>query len=187
MITPKTAMRFAVADPPYPGMSRLYKGHPDYAGEVDHRELIDRLGDYDGWALCTASTTLRHVLSLCPAELDVRIMAWVKPFASFKPGVNPAYTWEPVIFHGGRKRSRERPTVKDHHVESITMRRGLVGAKPVGFCLWLFDCLGAEPGDDLHDLFPGTGAVGEAWRIFRERESGVMESGLWELDGKEAL
>jgi hypothetical protein len=39
-----TPIRFAYADPPYIGQSkRLYGDHPDYAGEVDHAELIDRL------------------------------------------------------------------------------------------------------------------------------------------------
>jgi hypothetical protein len=44
----------AYADPPYIGQSKKhYKDHEDYAGEVDHGALIDRLiADYpDGWAL----------------------------------------------------------------------------------------------------------------------------------------
>lgn len=32
-------MRIAYADPPYPGQSKLYRNHPDYAGEVDHAAL----------------------------------------------------------------------------------------------------------------------------------------------------
>jgi hypothetical protein len=36
-------VRLAYADPPYPGRAHLYADHPDYAGEVDHRELISRL------------------------------------------------------------------------------------------------------------------------------------------------
>lgn len=156
-------MRFCIADPPYPGMSRLYKDHPDYAGEVDHAELIEQLRGFDAWALCTASTTLHIVLPLCP---EVRIGAWVKPFASFKPGVNPAYAWEPVLFFGGRKRERSERTVRDWHAENITLKRGLTGAKPEGFCFWLFDLLGAVPGDELTDLFPGTGAVTAAWERY---------------------
>lgn len=46
--------RFAYADPPYPGQSAKHYGdHPDFAGEVDHDELIERLLGYDGWALST--------------------------------------------------------------------------------------------------------------------------------------
>ena len=47
-------MRFAYADPPYPGQARRhYKHHPDFDGEVDHGALIERLMDEfpDGWAL----------------------------------------------------------------------------------------------------------------------------------------
>jgi len=46
-------VRVAYADPPYPGCAHLYKDHPDYAGEVDHAELIDRMEREfpDGWAL----------------------------------------------------------------------------------------------------------------------------------------
>jgi hypothetical protein len=34
----------ALADPPYPGQSKKhYADHPDYAGEVDHAELVERL------------------------------------------------------------------------------------------------------------------------------------------------
>ena len=112
--------------------------------------------DYpDGWALSTASTTLQYVLSLCPP--DVRLGAWVKPFASFKPGVNPAYAWEPVIFHGGRKRTdRTELTVRDWISASITLQRGLVGAKPLEFNRWIRDLLGVQSGDELTDLYPGT-------------------------------
>lgn len=152
-------MRFAIADPPYPGQAHRY---PEQT-EVDHAELVARLvRDYpDGWALCTASTTLASVLALCPP--DVRIGAWVKPFASFKPGVNPAYAWEPVIWRGGRKRERSQPTARDWVSANITLRRGLVGAKPEAFCCWLFELLNARPGDLIDDLYPGTKAVTTAW------------------------
>lgn len=153
-------MKYAYADPPYPGMAHFYKDHPDYAGEVDHAELVERLCSEftDGWALSTASTTLAQVLSLCPA--DVRIAAWVKPFASFKPGVNPGYCWEPVIFRGGRRRTdKTEATVRDFLAAPITLRKGLTGAKPEAFCRWILDLLGYRDGDDIVDLFPGTGTM----------------------------
>jgi hypothetical protein len=43
------------------------------------------------------------------------------------------------------------------------MRRGFPGAKPDKFCFWLFEGLNLTPEDEFHDLFPGSGAVGEAW------------------------
>ena len=44
-----------------------------------------------------------------------------------------------------------------------------LGAKPDGFSRWLFAILNAEPSDDLHDLYPGTGAVTESWDAYRRQ------------------
>lgn len=164
-------MRVAYADPPYPGQAaKHYADHPAYGGEVDHTGLVRRLMTEfpDGWALSTASTTLRQVLLDCPSS--VRIGAWVKPFASFKPNVNPAYAWEPVIFSGGRQpRSRTEATVRDWCSTPITLQRGLTGAKPEAVCFWVFAFLGLQPGDELVDLFPGTGAVTRAWQRWQHQ------------------
>lgn len=161
-------MRFAYADPPYVGQSRKIYG----GAEVNHRLLIAHLCDEftDGWAMSCSTPSLRHLLPLCPD--DIRIGSWVKPFAVFKPNVNPAYAWEPVIFHGGRPRtSRDEATVRDWVSANITLRRGTPGAKPQAFCHWVFDFLNLRTGDALVDLFPGSGAVGEAWARYQERFS----------------
>lgn len=163
-------MRFAYADPPYLGCGKLYVAHHTDASDCDrpewHRALIDRLcGEYpDGWALSASSPSLRVLLPMCPD--DVRIASWVKPFAVFKPNVHPAYAWEPVLFRGGRKRTRKDATPRDWHSENITLRKGLTGAKPAGFSLWLLDLLNvrADLGDTIDDLFPGTGSVLSAWK-----------------------
>lgn len=42
----------------------------------------------------------------------------------------------------------------------------VVGAKPAVFCRWLFGLIGAEAGDELVDLFPGSGGVERAWRFY---------------------
>ena len=155
-------MRIGYADPPYPGCAHMYAGHPDYAGEVDHAALIDRLAaDFDGWALSTSSSALRDLLPLCPVK--TRVGAWVKPFCSFKPGQTVAWAWEPVLFVPARARPRSEPTVRDWVSCNITLRKGLVGVKPDEVCRWLFEVLGMVPGDELHDLFPGSGAVSRAW------------------------
>lgn len=152
----------AYADPPYPGQAQRHYG----CAEVDHAALVERLcAEFpDGWALSTSSPALRDVLALCPA--DVRVAAWVKPFASFKPGVNPAYAWEPVVWRGGRKRARTEATARDWVAASIVLRRGVAGAKPEAFCLWLFDLLGLRPSDQFVDLFPGSGTVTAAWNRY---------------------
>lgn len=154
-------MRFAYADPPYLGQGSRYD-HPEastWNSPLTHQHLIERLvSEYpDGWALSLSSPSLRELLPFCPP--DVRVMAWVKPFAVFKPNVNPAYAWEPVIVRGGRKGDRERATVRDWVSAVITLKKGLVGAKPPEFCRWILDVLGYEEGDELDDLFPGTGIM----------------------------
>ncbi len=158
-------LRVAYADPPYVGQAKKQYGRQ----EVDHAELVSSLvRDYpDGWALSCSSPSLKEILAYCPE--DVRVMAWVKPFCSFKPNVNPAYAWEPVIVRGGRKRTRDVETVRDWVSEPITLQRGLVGVKPRAFCFWLFSVMNLEAGDTLDDLYPGSGAVTEAWEEWQGR------------------
>src|SRR4051812_33400847 len=116
------AVKFAYADPPYLGYASMYaKLHPDamvWDDPETHRALIGRLAEEypDGWAMSLSSPSLRTILPMCPP--DVRVMAWVKPFAVFRGRVNPAYAWEPVIMRGGRKRSRWEETLRDWVSES---------------------------------------------------------------------
>lgn len=175
-------MRFAYADPPYLGCCGLYDHyHPDGRcwDDLDtHEALIEHLvGEYpDGWALSLSTPSLADILPMCP--YDVRIGAWVKSFCAFKKGVRPAYAWEPVIFWRGRNPNNGHPhkppvkggkqnTPKDFLVvdapaikEGITLRKGLTGAKPEKVCRWVLDLLNVQPGDEVDDLFPGTGVMG---------------------------
>jgi len=163
-------MRFAYADPPYYGYAVKFYGdlHPEAAvyDTLDgHKALIDRLAEFDGWALSMTSGNLKDILPLCPR--DARVTAWVKPFASYKKGVGVAYAWEPVVVHGGRRRTLEQQTVRDWFAEGITLKRGFVGAKPARVIHWILEMLGAQPEDEVIDMFPGSGAVTEAltrWR-----------------------
>jgi hypothetical protein len=161
-------MRVAYADPPYPRQAKKhYEDHVDYAGEVDHPALIERLSNEfpDGWALSTNPGELRWILPLCPDKY--RVLAWVKPFAAWKRNHWPAYAWEPVILVGGRSLYGTQETPRDFISEPITMKRGVSGAKPLAFCLWLFSCLGLQHDDEFVDLFPGSGAVGDAWVTYK--------------------
>jgi hypothetical protein len=153
-------------------MAKKHYSHDPRCAEVDHQELIERLNQYDAWALSLSSPTLKIILPMCPA--DVRVMAWVKPFASFKPNVNPAYSWEPVIVRGGRKRDRKEKTVRDWVSANITLKKGLSGAKPEAFCFWLFTVLGMLPNDQFDDLFPGTGIVSQCWE--RSKQSLALDT-----------
>ena len=161
--------KFAYADPPYLGQGKRRYGklHSEavvYDTIDGHKKLVERLVDEypDGWAMSLSSPSLRAILPLCPS--DVRVMAWAKPFAVFKPGVGLAYTWEPVIIRGGRKITRQERTIKDHLIESITLKKGLCGAKPLRFCTWVLAALNVKSGDSLDDIFPGTAIMGEAFK-----------------------
>jgi hypothetical protein len=145
----------------------MYRGHKDYAGEVDHAALVKRLeSEFDGYVLHTSSVALPEVLPLLTPPF--RVMAWVKPFAAFKRNVPVAYAWEPVIVRALRKPkvAGASQVMRDWLAENITMKRGLTGAKPRKVCWWLFEVAGAESDDEFHDLFPGTGAVAAAWRAW---------------------
>lgn len=174
-MSPSGTRRFAYADPPYPGQARrLYGTHPDFAGEVDHAELIpDLLARYpDGWALSTSVRALPAVLRLCPDR--VLVCCWLKRATSPPMGDNRHYSWEPVILC-----DTPNPTSPTRmHCEVATDRYEfrpkpdgyVIGAKPRGFCFWLFDAMGIRPEDEFVDLFPGSGAVTEAWHEWRAQQ-----------------
>jgi hypothetical protein len=164
-------LRLAYADPPYPGTARrYYRQHPDFGGEVDHAQLVARLvQDYpDGWALSTSAEALPAVLASCPDR--VRVAAWFRgerPTRSYRP----LTAWEPVVYFAGRARLS---AIAERRLDALvyvararrTDRRRVVGSKPAAFCWWLFDLLGALPGDELVDLFPGSGGVARAWSAY---------------------
>lgn len=168
-------MRFAIADPPYFGQGKKLYGHLHAdAGAYDKVEtwaaLIERLNGYDGWVLHMTSGNLHDILPLCPR--GARVMAWVKPFASFKPGVGVAYAWEPVVVNGGRRRTRKQDTVRDWCAVNIALQKGLTGAKPRAVVWWLLEVLNVVPDDEIEDLFPGSGEVANAIGVWREAQTG---------------
>lgn len=168
-------MRFCYADPPYPGQAKRY-AHDQRHAEVDPVELMLRLErEYpDGWAMSTSSPALRVIAPAMPE--GARIAAWCKTFSNMKPWVWPTYAWEPVIFHPG-KAQRDRPTPFDYFQSMPTMKN-FMGAKPAEFCFWIFDMLGARQGDELVDLFPGTGAVSQAWEFYQRTIAPPAEAPL---------
>lgn len=167
-------MRLGYADPPYFGCGKLYAAHHpdalDWDNPQEHVRLVERLmGEFDGWVLHASATPDSQAL-YAPLMLKTgaRHCAWVKGFAAFKRNVPVGYAWEPVFIKPGRKPVvSKRLVMRDWIQESITLRRGLTGAKPAAVCHWAFELAAARPDDELSDLFPGTGAVTEAWRTWR--------------------
>jgi len=169
-------LRFAYADPPYPGLSsKYYRDESTYAGEVDHAALVASLTmSFDGWALSTSSRALRDILPMCPP--GARVAAWVKPHGASPLTYGPHSCWEPVIVVPGRNL---RPGVRDW-LSALPARGGgtLPGRKPIAFCAWLFSLLGMQAGDELVDLFPGTGIVGRSWAELSRRTCATSGAGV---------
>lgn len=155
-------IRVAYADPPYPGLAaKYYRDETSYAGEVDHVALVSSLLEQfpDGWALSTSRRALRFILPLCPES--AHLCPWVKPIPPRGTTKGLHTTWEALIVVGGRQRA---PGLRDWLLAKPAKDGGtLVGRKPLAFCGFLFDALGLMPGDELVDLYPGTGIVGRAW------------------------
>jgi len=165
---PAGPMRFAYADPPYPGKAGYYVERQ----EVDHRALIARLEREfpDGWALSTSAAALRDVLPMCPAS--TRVCVWrrrVRPTRSRRA----LSAWEPLLVVGGRELDASAPQelldVLDYRGRYDSFPDALVGMKPPEFAVWMFRQLGAAPGDELRDVFPGSGAIGRAWSLYASR------------------
>ena len=169
-------LRFAYADPPYPGLAaRYYRDQPDFAGEVDHASLLQQLQMYDGWALSTSARALRAILPLCPP--NARVCAWVKPHGVSTRTYGLHNAWEPVVVVPGRHLRPGRPDF----ISAYPARGGgtLPGRKPETFCVWLFGLLGILPGDSLDDMYPGTGIVERSWeQICRYSSSDGSTAGV---------
>lgn len=157
-------MRFAYADPPYPGKAGLY---PERR-EVDHAALVARLreGYPDGWALSTSSGALLDVWRLCP---DARLAVWVRPIRPTRSAL-PLDAFEVLLIAGGRPLPTEDPqritNVLDYRGRFRAHPDAVIGMKPPAFATWMFEQLGARAGDELVDLYPGSGAIGRAWDRF---------------------
>lgn len=161
--------RLAYADPPYPGRAHLYADHPDYAGEVDHRELLERLREYDGWALSTNAESMYWLLPLCGPS--ARVLAWVKHTVTVG--------WEPLIVKSARRPDGVRDWLQcepDSYQWREKPDSYVIGQKPAAFCRWMFAWLGADPADELDDLFPGSGQVTRVWNEWREQPALPLEA-----------
>lgn len=178
-IAPK---KFAYADPPYLGRGEYYRAHHPDAMSWDkletHQKLIERLqAEYpDGWVMSLSEKSLRTILPMCPE--DARVCAWITANARFAGNQVPVRRhFEPVILVGGRDYTetgnraadyavtKQEPTGEPRYrMVKSDLRSGktFVGRKPQAFARWMLDLLGAQPGDTVDDLFPGSGAIGIA-------------------------
>ena len=72
------------------------------------------------------------------------------------------FAWEPVLLYGGRKENKRKPMVRDWYSGVPTRLKGLPGAKSDAYNNWILQLLNFQAGDELDDLFPGTGGMQSA-------------------------
>lgn len=185
-------MKLCIADPPYLGRAvRWYgaggcgdgygKGQADNHPEAHiwddpktHQMLVHDLEEqYDGWAIAMSVHSLSTYLQIIETDSrnGIRVCVWHKPSA-VQSGSRISNNWEPVLIRvptsrkgwaSGRQRTTDVATINPP-------RHGFVGAKPVEWTHWILDLLGYEDGDEVVDLFHGSGNVTlalETPRLFR--------------------
>lgn len=159
-------MRFCYADPPYFGMGKkMYAATHDNAliwdEQQTHIDLVAYLTENfpEGWALSCNPKDLPWLLPHCPEE--VRVCVWTKTFHQIRP-TTVQFAWEPVLLHRGRKDHKRKPMVRDWLSCATARKKGLQGAKPDAFNDWILLLLNAQAGDEVVDLFPGSGGLSAA-------------------------
>jgi hypothetical protein len=170
--------RYAYADPPYPGQAKRYGP----GTEVNHELLIAHLREFDGWALSTSAAALRDVWNLCP---EARCAAWSKTFAR-NGWSRVRWSWEPVLFVTDRRGLAPGERTDDYVWDSLVCApncgtgswREVPGAgggsKPYEFVRWVMGLLDHQPGDELVDLFPGSGNVSRFAAVEQPELFGVL-------------
>ncbi len=158
------------ADPPYANCRFRYarKNSSRQWGRNSRadfmRELIARMDSLraaDGACALSMATPELELLPLFPSRR--RVLAWVKPYAVFRPGVWPAFAWEPVVIWGnlpGRAEQKASQTPPDWFScppQKPSKREGAhENPKPEAVMEWVINmALGPRRGPAL-DLFAGS-------------------------------
>lgn len=183
-------LTFAIADPPYPletrrridnrpgrnprvtsrsRATRWYSGHADFHPEAaawddpqTHRDLLAHLVEnFDGWAIATSADGLGAYGEL---PVSAKLLVWQITNAT-PTTARIASSFEFVIVQTpvtrlGRGIYGQIPDV----LRAGAPRRGFTGSKPAAWTHWVLAAMayGEDAGDELSDLFPGSGAVTEA-------------------------
>lgn len=176
-------MKLAIADPPYLGRAVRWYGaggcgdghgknqadnHPEaYLWDLPetHKALVAELeANYDGWAIAMSVHSLSTYLSVVETDSrnGIRVGVWQKPSA-YPSGSRIGNHWEPVLFRipTERKGRNTGPAVKDV-LTALPLRSNFVGAKPPEWTNWVLEIMGYQKGDEVIDLFVGSGAVTNA-------------------------
>jgi len=181
--------KLCIADPPYLGRAAIWYGESmrksqmgtdsggtakvqyrraDFHTEASkwdrleaHIELIETLeSEFDGFALCMAADNLQKLLPYC--KPNIRVMIWHKWSLPSRARVQNRY--EPVLVRipSWRKGATAGQTMIDVLKCTKKPMKGFTGSKPAEWTHWVLDAMGYQKGDEVVDLFNGSGAVAEA-------------------------
>jgi hypothetical protein len=177
-------MKLCIADPPYLGRAVRWYGeggcgygngvnqadnHPEaYLWDIPetHKQLVrDLERDYDGWAIAMSVHSLSTYLEVVETESrnGIRVCVWHKP-AAVTSGNRVTNSWEPVLIRmpASRKGWKSGGVRTSDVMTCNPLRSGFVGSKPKEWTHWVLDLLGYQEGDEVTDLFHGSGAVSQA-------------------------
>tara|TARA_R110000868_G_scaffold65361_2_gene195549 strand:- start:18 stop:596 length:579 start_codon:yes stop_codon:yes gene_type:complete len=176
-------MKLCIADPPYLGRAVRWYGaggcgngrgggqadnHPEaYLWDMPetHINLVKELQDnYDGWAIAMTVHSLSTYMQAVETNSrnGIRVLSWIKP-GSVPSGNRILNTWEPVLIQvpTSRKNYKSGKSMRDV-LEAAPLRSNFIGAKPEAWTHWVLDALGYQNGDEVTDMFGGSGAVQNA-------------------------
>jgi len=183
------ANKLCIADPPYLGRAVRYYGeggcgvghgngqadnHPEaYLWDLPetHIQLVKELDQkYDGWAIAmtvhSLSTYLQEVVT--DSRNGIRVCVWHKP-SSVTSGNRITNHWEPVLIkvpHNRKGWSSGGERMSDV-LTANPAKNNFMGSKPLAWTHWVLDLLGYTEGDEVVDLFHGSGAVHRALQVQR--------------------
>ena len=182
-------LKLAIADPPYLGRANRWYGdgcgdgygigradsHPEakkWDNPQAHIDMVHELNsNYDSWAIAMTVHSLSTYLSAIDTDSrnGIRVMSWIKP-AAVTSGSRVTNSWEPVIVKIAKERRGWTTGVhiKDYLL-AAPMRSGFIGAKPEAWTHWVLDAMGYVEGDEVTDIFSGSGAVTHALNSYRSR------------------
>jgi hypothetical protein len=190
---PKRAYGLVYADPPYANCKFKYarKNNSRQWGinaRTDYmRELVARMEELrapDGAAALSMATPELRLMHLFPS--GARVLAWVKNWSQFRPGVWPTFAWEPLIVWGTRASWREHGGIEgngrpggvpfDWVVLNPAPRKGKRAhetMKPEGFGDWVLDVTLGRRVLPVCELFAGTAPVARAAEVRGCEATGV--------------
>lgn len=179
-------MKLCIADPPYLGRAVRWYGiggcgdgygkgqadqHPNahiWDSPETHKRLVQTLEkSFDGWAIAMSVHSLSTYLDVVETDSrnGIRVCVWHKP-SSITSGNRIVNNWEPVLIRVPQDRKGYKSGLARTHdvLTANPPRKNFRGAKPHEWTKWVLDLLGYQEGDQVVDLFHGSGAVSEVLR-----------------------